>query len=100
MISNLQRQFSLAKKNIEAACSQLRNSVAKREEAGVKLVTLMTALQDAELQLSDPIGDDTDLKAATKKQEKLHGKLDELHLELLRLDAEATSGSKEVRFEL
>jgi len=100
MISNLQRQFSLAKKNIESACSQLRNCVAKREEAGVKLVTLMTALQDAELQLSDPVGDDTDLKVAIKKQEKLHGKLDELHLELLRLDAEATSGSKEVCSEL
>jgi len=57
-------------------------------------------LQDAELQLSDPVGNDTDLKVAIKKQEKLHGKLDELHLELLRLDAEATSGSKEVCSEL
>ena len=71
LIHSLQRHFQMAKNNIETACGSIRKDVAKREEAGLQLVALLTSLQEAELQLADPIASDVQIKTAKKTHDKL-----------------------------
>jgi len=71
LIQSLKRQFQMAKSNIESACGNIRRDVAKREEAGLRLVSLLTSLQEAELQLADPINPDTDITSAKRTHDKL-----------------------------
>ena len=104
LISSLQRQFQLAKSNINAACEKFRKEIAHREEAGIQLVTLLTALQEAELTLADPIPPDEDEPEKARKDfEKISTQLDQLQVQLVELEmryqseignAEATSESE------
>lgn len=71
LIQSLKRQFQMAKSNIESACGSIRKDVAKREEAGLRLVALLTSLQEAELQLADPLNSDDDLTGAKRTHNKL-----------------------------
>ena len=45
--------------------------MAKREEAGLQLVALLTSLQEAELQLADPLPHDVDIQSSKKSHDKL-----------------------------
>ena len=71
VIKTLKTQFQAAKTNIEKACADIRKDVAKREEAGLQLVALLTSLQEAELQLADPLPNDIDIHSAKKTHDKL-----------------------------